>query len=311
MFNKLSNKSLLIIFAGLLVIVLFIFFSGTGKTERTFREELVDIDTASVTEIKIFPKTKTHGDIRLFKEADKWYVELGEDKTAEVKADRINNIMNQLITIKPKRLAARDKNKWAGFQVDTSGTRVQVFEGGSNTLDIVLGKFSFQQPRSMSTFVRLYNDIDIYEVDGFLETTFNQAPNSFRDNKIIESQHTTWNRVVYDYPADSSFQLTKVNDKWMVDGAPADSAETDKFIRQLSRQFNGNFVDDPAPELVDNPTHKLTIETENDTIEVTGYQKEGSFLIHTSQNPHTYFDGAKQKLAEKIFAGKSKVLPKK
>lgn len=33
----------------------------------------------------------------------------------------------------------------------------------------------------MNTFVRLYNDIDVYEVDGFLDMMFNQGANIFRD----------------------------------------------------------------------------------------------------------------------------------
>lgn len=51
----------------------------------------------------------------------------------------------------------------------------------------MIGKFAFQQPRSMSTFVKLAGDIDIYEVEGFLDMIFNKTSNDFRDETIIKS----------------------------------------------------------------------------------------------------------------------------
>ena len=69
MFRNVNNKILGLIFAILLIVaVLLLLFEG-GKNERTFREVLVNIDTTAVTEILIYPKSKEHKEVKLFKEA--------------------------------------------------------------------------------------------------------------------------------------------------------------------------------------------------------------------------------------------------
>ena len=63
--------------------------------------------------------------------------------------------------------------------VDTAGTRVKVFEGNDNTLDLIVGKFAFKQPRQMNTYVRLNGENEVYETEGFLDMAFNQKPDDF------------------------------------------------------------------------------------------------------------------------------------
>ena len=143
------------------------------------------------------------------------------------------------------------------FEVDSSATRVIVKEGGNTTLDIMIGKFLFQQPRSVSTYVRLNGDADVYLVDGFISMTFNQGADSYRNNIIVKGDPKNWDQLVFSYPADSSFQLSKINDKWLSNGVPLDSAKTEKYLSQLARLTNSNFVNDFNSESV-SPIYKLT-----------------------------------------------------
>ncbi len=107
--------------------------------------------------------------------------------TAKVADERMSSLFAQLLAIKPKRLAARDESKWSELQVDSTGSRVKVFRG----FEINIGSGNWQifisAARTMNTFVRLYNDKDVYEVDGFLDMTFNQGANIFRDGTVISS----------------------------------------------------------------------------------------------------------------------------
>ena len=63
-----NNKTLGLIFGSLVLIAALIFIFQGGKNERTFREKLVDIDTASVTEILIYPKSQKHTEVKLFQD---------------------------------------------------------------------------------------------------------------------------------------------------------------------------------------------------------------------------------------------------
>ena len=302
MFRKLNNSTLVIIFFVLLIVVVGILFFDSGN-ERTFRDVLVDIDTTSVTEIHILAKANNFKPVRLFKQDDNWFVELPDGKNASVSNQRIEQTFKQLTAIVPKRLAARGKNKWSEFQVDSSGTRVQVMEGGKTTLDIIIGRFNYQQqPRSISTYVRLANDNDVYEVDGFLSMTFNQNANAFRDGTILKADYNGWKQLQFTYPGDSSFTLTNNNGKWFIDQTQTDSAKTVTVLRTLANLTRNNFADsiDISGKT---PDYKLSISNANlEFTEVDAYVDPDNTVITSSQNPDTKFDG--KTFFKNIFVGK-------
>jgi len=308
MFQTVNNKILGIIFGILLIAGIFLFLFDGGKSERTFRDVLVDIDTSAVTEIVIYPKSQNHKEVKLYKDKDGWRVTLPAGGTAKVDTQRMSSLFAQLLAIKPKRLAARDESKWNELQVDSTGSRVKVFESSKLALDLVIGRFSFQQPRTMNTFVRLYNDKDVYEVDGFLDMTFNQGANIFRDGTVIKSDYNNWQQIQFSYPADSSFQLVKSGNSWLVNGKSADSLKTANYLIRLANLSNNNFIDDIKINSASVPEYSLNITTSDlKFIEIKGYRDSTSYIIHSSQNPEAWFDGSS--LSKTIFVGKSSFLP--
>jgi hypothetical protein len=155
----------------------------------------------------------------------------------------------------------------------------------------------------------LYNDKDVYEVDGFLDMTFNQGANIFRDGTVIKSDHNNWQQIQFVYPADSSFQIVKKGNSWFLNGNPTDSLKTVNYLNRLANLSNNNFIDEIKINSIAIPTYSLNITT-NDLkfIEVKGYQDSTSLIIHSSQNSETWFDGAS--LSKTIFVGKSTFLSK-
>ncbi|HEY6625514.1 MAG TPA: DUF4340 domain-containing protein, partial [Ignavibacteriaceae bacterium] len=304
MFQTVNNKILGIIFGLLLLAGIFLILFDGGKSERTFRDVLVNIDTSAVTEILIYPKSQNHKEVKLYKDNDEWRVTLPSGGNAKVAKQRISDLFTQLEAIKPKRLAARDESKWSELQVDSTGSRVKVFQGSKLSLDLVIGRFSFQQPRTMNTFVRLYNDKDVYEVDGFLDMTFNQGANIFREGTVIKSDQNSWQQIQFTYPADSSFQLVKSGNDWLLNGKVTDSLKTTNYLNRLANLSNNNFVNDVKIDPASAPTFSINITTTDlKFIEIKGYQDSTHFVIHSSQNPEAWFDGSS--LSKTIFVGKS------
>jgi hypothetical protein len=302
MFNKNSNKSLWILFAALLVIAVLVFTTESTKQERSFKTDIITVDTSAVTSFSIFPKSQKGKEVKFLKDGNTWKVSGMEGKIYTVPNNKVKNLFDQLLQIKPKRVAARSKNKWSEYQVDSSATRVVVREKGSDVLDLIIGKFAFQQPRTMSTFVRLSGENDVYEVDGFLDMTFNKDVNNFRDETVIRSDKENWNKLSFSSNVGESFDLVKVDNFWTIDGAKTDSAKTEKILVTLSRLMNTNFIDVETSKLP-LQTSELTInQADGEPIEITAYKNETSYIIKSSQNAENYFDG--NKIGDKIFITK-------
>lgn len=305
MFNSFSNKKLIIVFAALLLIVAVMFIFDSNPNESTFKKNIVDINKSEVTSISIYPKVNNYKEVKLFKEGDKWKVTLSNNKTADVPQEKIDGLLRVLTQIKPKRVAAKRPSKWKEFQVDTSGTQVKVFEDGDLTLDIVIGKYVFNQPRSLSSFVRLSDENDVYEVKGILSITFNQKPDYFRNFHLVFDNSSNWSKVTFTYPSDSSFVLEKLNNKWKIEGAETDSAKTVSYLNSLQTLTNSNFVDNPGKESLSKAFYTITVESKDKgAIVISSFGKDKNAIIHSSMRPEVYFKAGSKVFLTRVFVGR-------
>ncbi len=308
MFNKVSNKSLLIVFVALIIIAAIYIIIESNKGERTFKTDIVSIDTLKVTAISIYPRATNHRELRLFKEGKNWKVKLDNNMTANVPENKIKSLLDMLVQVKPTRVAAQDKSKWAEFKVDTAGTRVKVFEGNDNTLDLIVGKFSFQQPRQMNTFVRLNGEDEVYETEGFLDMALNQKPDYFRNNTLVNDDPVNWKKLTFTYP-DSSFELVKNENQWTVNGSKTDSAKMANYLRTLSHLSSTSFINNPSNAELEHARYTLTIEsTSLGGIVLSAFGDTTGTIITSTENEGAYFDGKQNNLFQKLFVGKEHLL---
>jgi len=308
MFNTKSNKTLGIIFVLLLIGTILIFTTESTKKERSFKKDIVQIDTSKVTEILISPKSNKTNEVKLVKNGKNWNVTTESGKQFLVPKSKIINLLNQLMVIKPKRLASRSKAKFNEYEVnDSTATRIVVNEGSNKVLNLIIGKFAFKQPRSMSTFVRLADDTDIYEVDGFLDMSFNKKANDFRDETVINSDKNKWNKLRIESTNSESFEVVNNGSAWLLEGEITDSTKTDKILSDLVRLTNNSFIDDVTEQSLPPVDSKLIIENDlGEPIVITSYRDASRYIIHSSQNMESYFDG--EKIGEKISLNKSSFL---
>lgn len=305
MFRKINTKLLVGIFAGLLILVVATELIDSKKGNRTFKSELINVNADEVTSIEINAKANNKELITLFKENDLWKVKSG-DKTYNADASIARRLVSELNNMKTKSVAATSKDRWENFEVtDSLGTGVKIFAGTEKVADLIVGKFSFSQPRNMTSYVRLTGEKEVYGVEGMLGMSFNRKTDSFRDRAIIKSNKTDWNKLSFDYPADSSFVLTKTDKTWMAGELQTDSAKVANYFSQISMLSDGNFVGKPQIT----PTHRLTIEGNNQMqkIEINGYKiSPDEFILESSQNPGAYFNSKTS--AEKLFISIMKLI---
>jgi len=309
MFNKVSNKTLVIIFGVLIAVAAIYIIVESNRGERSFKSDIINIDTSKVTAISIYPRTTNHKEVRIYKVGNEnWKVKLNNNQTANVPESKVKNLLDMLIRVKPTRVAAQDKSKWSEFKVDTAGTRVKVFEGNDNTLDLIVGKFSFQQPRQMNTFVRLNGEDEVYETEGFLDMAFNQKPDYFRNNTLVNDNTENWKKLTFTYP-DSSFEMVKDSIYWTINGNKTDSAKTAGYLRTLSHLSSSSFIDNPSDAALGKAKYTLTIaSTSLGGIVITAYGDTSGTIITSTENDGTYFNGKQNNLMSKIFIGKGHLI---
>lgn len=312
MFNKISLKSLGILFGILLLIVVAFMIYDASHGERSFRKNLVSIDTSKVTEINIYPRSINHRKVKIYKDGREWKVELSKNQSAMVPGNKIQDLFSNLLEIKPTGVAASGEEFWKNYQVDTSGTRINVYQGNDKVLDMMIGKFAFERPRTMLSYVRVNGDDNVYITEGFLSYTFNHDANYFRNHYLINSEYTDWSKLTFTYPADSSFTLVKENNKWFLNGRPSDSAETVDYLRSVSQKTNSNFIDNPSESLLSRAECTLTIESKKmRPIIVSAYESPSQVVVNSSQNSGSFFDGKKNNFWHSIFVGKEHFFKKK
>ncbi len=322
MLKNISSIKLLGILAVLVLVYLgFEFFGGKSRS-KSFKEDIVEIDTAKVTRMVIASKGET---LELLKENNNWKVSIGGGKYAEALTESVKSSINSLITVKPSRIATRDPEKWKDYQVDSAGTRVQVYEGDKNTLDLIIGRFGFNQEamqrqqqmmggrggmNQFYTYVRLEDDMEVYVADNFMGMSLNAEASGYRNRQLLSVTSDSLTEVRLDYPGDSSFAMVKIDSLWMIDGVLTDSAATASYLSDIRYVNNSSFVDDVPAEALVSPTYTMTLkQSSKPDIAVKAFQHPvHQWIINSSENPASYF--ADPKIVEDLFVGKKKLLEK-
>jgi hypothetical protein len=252
--------------------------------------------------------TKSGESFQVVKDGGSWSVSISDNKNVEATASSVRNALGTLLSIQPDRIATRDPDKWSEYQVDTTGTRVQIFEGDKNTLDLIIGRFGVQGQRQFYTFVRLEGDDEVYAANDFMGISFPSEPKSFRNSRFLQMETDSIYQIIFKYPADSSYILTRRDSVWYIGSQPADSASVAGYLSDLRYISSSEFVDDVDPNTLINPIYKVEIETkggENQTIEAYRHP-EYDFIFHSSYNPIAYFSD--EKLNSRIFKGMDSLL---
>jgi hypothetical protein len=320
MSKKSSNRKLLYILGILVVILLFTFLKKIPGERATLKSTLIELDTASIGKIRIYPKAENGAEIDFTKDSSGWIIKKG-GVTARAREGVVASALNELIGLKPERLASNDKSKWKEYELtDSLATRVRVSDKKDKTLaEVLVGKISFNQGQNMygqgdfkgTSYVRLPDDKDVYAIDGFLSFTFNRKFNDWRENKILELNKNEIKKITYSYPADSSYDLTLKDSTWFAGDVKTDSLNTANYLNSLGRLSGQDFKDGFVP--AGEPLYKAVFEGKNANFTVKCFKGESpdDFIINSSLNPDLFFSSKRGGLFGEIFKPLSYFVKKK
>lgn len=321
MSKKFNNSYLLIALVALLLLFVFVKYFRSAKTEKTLKTDIVQIDTAKINKILLYPSSEKGKELVFIKEGKDWKVSNGKI-SKETEKNAVKGLINQLSEIKAKRLASRTKDKWAEYELtDTAATRIRVFEGEKESLNLYIGKFTYQQVNDPygggrgniigTSYVRLADEEEVYAVDGFLTFIFNKPFNNWRDQSFIRFNKDNVIKLTYRYPGDSSFVVEIRNKKWTANNLPIDSTKIANYLSVLGNKDASSFDDNYTP--VGNSQFQLVIEGNNmSSITVDAFAKDNnSLIINSSLNPKSWFTSDRNGIFKEIFVGKKSFMPGK
>ena len=293
--KKNSTVKLLGLLGALVVIYLIATFTSNSGRSKSFRDVLVEIDTAKVTKVQI---TSAGNTISLQKlGADQWQVKSGELEKKAV-TTVVKNFFQTLRGAKPSRLVARSSDNWKDYSVDSTGTRVEIFEGANKSLDLVVGRFGVEGQQKFHTYVRLFEEKDVYLSEDFMGISLPKESEGFRNADVLRLRRDSLTQVSFNYP-DSAFSIYNSNGRWSSTDFELDSASVAKYLSGLSYVTSREFEEGP---LLGSPVLNVTFGfTNQPEIQISAYIKNDGYIIQSSENEDELFE--ETNVLDKVFKG--------
>lgn len=290
--KKVSLWKLAALFGGLVVIFVSLRVFRSPGLESNLPASLTEFDSAKVTELVIVPAKAKDEEIHIA-HAGSWKL-VRDGKTMRLDQGAGVNAVRTLMGLKPERIVSKRKEKWEEFGVgDSTGTRIRVMAGNSVEAALVIGRTAFNQMAGQRyggtsyTFVRVGDEPEVYTVEGFLETQFNRTADEWRDKSLFRIKKDSVDRIVFQYPSDSSFVLERRQGKWMVANQLADSAAVVAYLNGM--EFRNGTIAAALP--AGDPFATITFTKASKTMgTLEAWQSvAGTWFLRGSVQPDTYF----------------------
>lgn len=297
-----DNKKLLLI----LIVLLAIY--GANKffnkpTTKSFKEELVRLDTANIDKIILSNPEGDESEITLTRDNEGWTVNQ-DDLTVRATNSSVKSTLTQAAYIKANRLVSRSKENWEQYEVDeTKGTLVKLFGKGKELAAFVAGRINFnQQSRNATSYIRLNDEEDTYATEGFLSMAFKQDLNSFRDRSITSLNKDDITQLTL--TGDKNITLSRSDAQWTdQDGLLIDSTNMENYLNGISNVNGSNFNDDfDIRSKNPNATLKILANNQLTPLTLKAYSLSDSiWVINSTANPESNFESDSSGIYSKLI----------
>lgn len=233
------------ILAGVLVALLLVLF-----VQRLQRREVVvagpaatiRVDPEKATRVKIH---RTDGDVELERTGSEW--KLVKPIEYPASAELVTGMLKTLEDLKLEDVISSNPANRGTYQVDSTGTAVEIWTGSEKALAIVVGKSSSDWTH---TFVRYTDRDEVYRAGGVVSYNFNRRADDWRDKAILKFDEKDVQKVTLGYPKEKGLAIALARADsvhWNVQEgsaapAPADSATAARLVTAVTRLMTANFA---------------------------------------------------------------------
>jgi|DewCreStandDraft_4_1066084.scaffolds.fasta_scaffold34046_2 hypothetical protein len=245
--RNLNLKHLIIAFVALLLVWLTARYLGSIRRTSNVRSDLIALDTASVDELRILRKGELKPIVLKRLDAGKWKAARENEPGYDADQSAVKQALGVFSKLSAQRMLTRKKDKWGAYDVTDSSLLVQALGKGKVMAELRVGKLSFPASGDAFTAVRLNDDDVVYAVQGYLNTNLDRDLAAWRDKTFMRLKPDRVDKVVFEYPADSSFTLVKEDTTWKAGGVAVNRDKVDRYLSQFRNKNLHAFADDFTP----------------------------------------------------------------
>jgi hypothetical protein len=157
-----------------------------------------------------------------------------------------------------------------------------------------------------TSFVRLYNENEVYSVEGFLSLSFMGKFNDYRNKSLLHLKKEDVIKISFSFPSDSSFILTRKDSQWYLGNKVADSVSTEKYLGILSQLNGQDIADNYKPGIA--PVYQIHIEGNSLLdLSVKCYKGDNNeeYILNSNLNPDVYFVSKQNGIFNQLFKPQS------
>lgn len=309
--TKISNKALLIALIALVAIFILSRLFRAPALESNVRKELVRLDTAQVTEVRIHLVADS-GEMKLVRSQTGWKVIKG-NREEEAEGGSVESMLGVLMHLDAQRMMSRKKEKWDAYEVGEKATWVMVFAGKDKKADLRIGKTGFTQGQGVGmdgafTYVRLSDEEEVYSSAGMLSAHFNKDFNQWRNKIFLKVKKDDVAKITFNYP-DSGFVVEKRDSLWYVNGQAAKDSKLSIYFSKVRFKTVSEFADEIVPT-GEAPLSIQVTPKQGAIMEVKAWPMDaGEWVLHSSLQEKVYFKGKTEGIIKDVFVGMKSFLP--
>ena len=226
---------------GLLVaLVVIAYFVMQKPGERSSSGEsgkyLISVDSLAVDRLEI-KSPASH--VILVKKGVEWF--MGSPVSYRADQGNVAQFIHELKLLEVKNTVSSKPEKHSVFQVDSTGTRVTMYEKGTEKGSFIIGKMGGSYTES---YGRRTSSNDVLLVSGGSPMTFNRAVKEWRDRTIAAASREAIKDVKYQY-GDTVFVLAFRDSAWMVGKDSTQEWVVNNLISTLTNVQADDFIDLP------------------------------------------------------------------
>ena len=307
--KKFSNTVLLIALVVLVGIFVLSRVFRSSRLDSNIRKELVKLDTARVTEVRVKSSATEGEELKLIKTGGRWKVVSGS-REAMTEPGVVSSMLGVAMNLNVQRLVSRKKEKWETFEVGENSTRVTIFDGSEKLADFRVGKFGFPQGQQqgsgiqgMYTYVRLTNEDEVYTSEGFIASHFNRSFDQWRDKTFLKVNQDV-GRIEFVYP-DSSFVLEKRDSIWFAGNEQAVDSKVNQYLNKIKFKNISEF-EEGIVQPGGTPLQLQIAGAAGILATAQAWPKGGDdWVLSSTFQDGVYFSGKRNGVIKEIFPGKN------